>query len=158
MEQALIEKLKAQIITDFDSKIEALKKEKNDKLNALTILEPNLLNLQSEMNDNSLGDGLIKMPRKLTVKPFFETKQSRIKRSGPSIKEIIIMALNDMPEKFLRNDLMNKVKERAGDRPITNGNFSPEFSKLLKKNIIIKISDSSGNQPGEYGKGNEGRD
>jgi hypothetical protein len=158
MEQALIEKLKSQIVTDFDSKIEALKKEKNAKLDALSILEPNLLSLQAGMEEISLGDNLIKMPKKIKTAPIFKKKQIHTKRNGPSIKEIIKSVLNDMPEKFLRNDLFNRVKEKAGERPITNGNFSPEFSKLLKENIIVKISDSSGNQPGLYGKGSEGRD
>ena len=138
--QNQIDQLRMQIQSNYEARIDQLRKDMATDLDALARLEPTLRNLIDKSEDKRLT----KLVVPLTGQARFHKRDGKL-----SVKKLFKISLDKMNEPFGREALYQKVNEEAGEE-IKKGSFGPVFAEFVKKGKIVEVEKPSGSKAGLY--------
>ena len=133
--------------TEFESRAEILRRAMENAIAGISHLEDTF-----DLADRQSTKGIpIKtqppFPRLNRINKPSATKGKKKKKAS----ERIDTALTDVPEKFTRKELRDKI-DSDGQKPIKDGTFASEFADLLHNGRVFVVQESVGSKPGIYSK------
>lgn len=138
--------MKQFIRIECESRVEALKKAAEDAISAISFLEDTF-----ELADRQSTKAMTPPMQPSFPRLNKSNKRSNRGKGKKTARQRMDVALAALPDQFTRNQLKDKIN-KDGYKPIKEGTFAGQFSKLLKSGRVLVLQENVGNKAGTYGK------